>query len=136
MLAVLECVEKAHKPGRLDGRENVTLHKNVLDLVHLGQRALAHLLESADLSSVALPCEEHGAVTALADLSDDVERVHASLGATLAQEHTLATSVADELLLERLARNFTCRRVLLEHVETLPAIRDVTEKVKVVVKEV
>lgn len=59
MLAVLEGVQEADKPRRLDGSENIALDEDVLDLVHLGECALAHLFESAHFARVPLTSEEH-----------------------------------------------------------------------------
>jgi hypothetical protein len=59
VLAVLEGVQQPDKPRRLDGSEDVALDEHVLDLVHLGERALAHLLERAHLARVTLAGEVH-----------------------------------------------------------------------------
>jgi hypothetical protein len=130
MVLVLEGVEEADKPGGLDGSKNVTLDKNVLDLVHLGKSTLAHLFERADLVSLDLAGKVDRAVTALADLGNDTELVHLELGAALAEEDTLPSVVALELLgvcvggdlrvssSRLLYTHVTVSRVLLEVLET------------------
>lgn len=94
VLRILERVEQTNEPGCLRGGEDVTLDEDVTDLVHLGQRALAHLLECADLARVPFSCQVDLAVATLTDLDDDVEGIDAELRSPFAQEDTLTSTVA------------------------------------------
>jgi hypothetical protein len=97
MLLVLEGIEQLDQPRRLDVREDIPLHQHMLDLVHLGERPLSHLFERAHLVGIRLAGEVDGAVTTLADLSDDAELLDAELGAALAEDDAFAAIVRLEL---------------------------------------
>jgi hypothetical protein len=70
MIPVLESIQQPDQPGRLCRSQDVSLHENVLDLVHLGQSGFLHLLERADLSCVGLSGEVDGSVASLTDLCE------------------------------------------------------------------
>ena len=97
MLVVLERVQQSDQPGRLDRTQDVPLDKDVLDLVHLRERALAHLFERAHLVRIGFTGEVDRAVPALTDLRDDAELVDAELGTALAEKDALAAVVRLEL---------------------------------------
>jgi hypothetical protein len=68
MIPILESVQKADQPRRLGRRQDVPFDQDVLDLVHLGERRLFHLFQSADFTRIGLAGEEDGSVASLADL--------------------------------------------------------------------
>jgi hypothetical protein len=65
----------------------------MLDLVHLCQSSLSHLLERANLPCIDLTSEVDGSVTSLTDLSDDSELVDPELCTSLSKQNTFSTIV-------------------------------------------
>lgn len=129
MLAVLESIQEFHEPGRLDGCQNVTLDQHVLDLVHFGERALAHLFEGADLLRVGFASEIDRAVAALADLGEDAKLLHTQTCTALAQQHALATIVGDELALVLCGWKIALASVGAKGLEALLAAAKVAKEV-------
>lgn len=93
MFLVLESVEQLDEPRRLHGTQNVSLDQYVLDLVHLGQSALSHLLKSAHLVGIDLAGEVDRSITSLSDLCDDSELVDLELRTTLSEQDPLSAAV-------------------------------------------
>lgn len=93
MFLVLESVEQFDKPRRLYGTQNVSLDQYVLDLVHLGQSALSHLLKSAYFVGIDLSGEVNRSITSLSDLCDDSELVDLELRTALSQQDSLSATV-------------------------------------------
>ena len=93
MFLVLESVEQFDEPRRLYGTQNVSLNQYVLDLVHLGQSALSHLLKSAYFVGIDLSGEVNRSITSLSDLCDDSELVDLELRTALSQQDSLSATV-------------------------------------------
>ena len=98
VLLILEGVEQPHEPRSLDSRQNVPLHKHMLDLVHLGQRTFAHLLQRADFVGIRLPRQVDRSISTLTDLGDDPEVLDAELGTSFSEENALSAIVRCKLL--------------------------------------
>lgn len=99
MLSVLESIEQPDKPRCLCGRQDVTLDQDVLDFIHLCERSLAHLFQSANFVRVDFTREVDGSVTSLSDLSNDTELIYTELGAAFTEENAFTAIVALLLLL-------------------------------------
>lgn len=133
MLSILECVEQLYKPRCASGGKNVPLNQHVSHLVHLDQRPLPQLLQSTDLSRLAFPRKEHLAVSSLTNLGDNVELGYLELRAPLSEECSLAPEVGGSIFgVVRIS--WVCSHLKVS--ETLLAVGNVSEVVKVVVEKV
>lgn len=90
---VLKSVQQLDQPRALCCREDVSLDKDMSCFIHLDQRALPHLLQSAHFARVLLSRQEHFAISSLTNLSNNVELVHFQLCPSFAQQYTLSTQI-------------------------------------------
>lgn len=107
------------------------------NLVQLEQQLLAHHLQRADLSRVLLLCKEHLAITALANLGQDLEVSLPQPRASLAEVRPFPTEVLVEGVV---VFSFGCCRwrgiLCFELREAVLASVNVGEKVVVVIEKV
>ena len=98
MIPILESVQKADQPRRLGRRQDVPFDQDVLDLVHLGERRLFHLFQSADFARIGLAGEEDGSVSSLADLYQQrrTKRVRSARTAGMAANYRLVADLCDD----------------------------------------
>jgi hypothetical protein len=68
MIPILERIQKTDQPRRLGSSQNIPFDEDMLDLVHLSQGSLLHLLQSTDLAGIRLSSEIDRSVSSLADL--------------------------------------------------------------------
>lgn len=93
MLLILERVEQPDEPRGLDSRQDISLHQDMLDFIHLCQSSLAHLFQSADFIGIGFASEIDGPVATLTDLSDDSELLDSELGSALSQDYAFTAAV-------------------------------------------
>ena len=68
------------------------------NLVHLEQRAFAHLLQRTDFPSFLFAGEVNLSITSLPNLSDDVKLFYPQLSPSTSQQHAFTSTVRFELL--------------------------------------
>jgi hypothetical protein len=85
MLDVLESVKQSNEPRSLDSSQDIPLYQNMLDLIHLCQCSLSHLLESTYFPRINLAGEVDGSITSLTDLSNNPELVYSELGSSFSE---------------------------------------------------
>lgn len=136
-LVVLEGVEQSHQPLALGVCEDVTLCKDVSDLVELEQQLLAHDLQRADFPSILLLRQENLPVPTLSDLGENLEITLAQTNTTLPEIGTLSTSIfRPDWVVVFFGSGRWFWELGTELVESILSSTNVAEEVEVVVEEV
>jgi hypothetical protein len=155
MRRILKGVQQTDQPGRFRRSENVSLHEDMPDLgeawsrrkygrtgqkptylIHLEQCPFTHFLQSAYFASLLLPCQIHLTVSALSDLSYDVELLHPQFCTPSPQKYTLASTIRLELFIEVRWGEVARSRIFIECGPTLLARTDVAQELEIVIKEI
>lgn len=133
-LLVLEGIKQPHKPFALRICQDITLRKNMSNLIQLEQQLLAHNLQRTNLPSVLLLSEEDLSISALSNLCKNLEIPLAKTHSTLSQIGTLSTNI---FLPDRIVCFFgSCWRIGefgFEVAESVLSSSDVAQEVEVII---
>jgi hypothetical protein len=136
-LVILEGIEQSDEPLTLCIGQDITLRKNVSYLIQFEQQLFAHDLQGANFSSILLLRKEDLSVSALSNLSQDLEVSLAETNTTLPEVRPLPPDI---FLPDGCVYFFGCSRRCrvfgFEVVEAVLAGTDIRQQIKVVVEEV
>lgn len=77
MRGILKSVKKGNKPRSFCGHQNISLHQDVFDLIHLCECRFLHFLQRDHFLRILLASEVDFAISSLSNLGNDVEILQA-----------------------------------------------------------